>query len=152
MRQQLLEYARPICLEAGDSLLPPLQSINHTIPLKDEAKVYHWHPSKCPDALRSCWAEKRESYLKSGRWKMTHARNTSPMLLLTKPGTGTKGIPPRLRTVTDLHERNANTEKLTSPLPDMEGILRRLARKKYRSSMDGKDAYEQIRVDPTHVE
>ena len=83
---------------------------------------------------------------------MTHARNTSPMLLLTKPGTGTKEIPPRLRTVTDLRERNANTEKLTSPLPDMEGILRRLARKKYRSSMDGKDAYEQIRVNPTHVE
>ena len=34
----------------------------------------------------------------------------------------------------------------------MEGILRRLARKKYRSSMDGKDAYEQIRVNPAHVE
>ena len=104
VRQQLLEYAHPICLEAGDSPLPPLRSINHTISLKDEAKIYHWRPSKCSDALRSCWAEKRESYLKSGRWKMTHARNTSPMLLLTKPGTGVKGVPPRLRTVTDLRE------------------------------------------------
>lgn len=64
---------------------------------------------------------------------MTLARNTAPMLLLKKPGTGVKGVPPRLRT-------------------DMEGILRRVARKPYRSMADGKDAYEQIRVDPAHVE
>lgn len=62
---------------------------------------------------------------------MSNARNTSPMLLLTKPGTGVRRIPPRLRYVVDLRERNANTEKLTSPLPDMEGILRRLANKPY---------------------
>ncbi|KIM49068.1 hypothetical protein M413DRAFT_6276 [Hebeloma cylindrosporum] len=31
-------------------------------------------------------------------------------------------------------------------------ILRRAASKTFRSSMDGKDAYEQIRVDPDHVE
>jgi hypothetical protein len=34
----------------------------------------------------------------------------------------------------------------------MEGILRRVARKKYRSLMDGQDAYEQIRVVPEHVQ
>src|SRR5262249_17471590 len=49
-------------------------------------------------------------------------------------------------------ERNANTVKVTSPLPDMDGILRRVARKPYRTSMDGKDAYECIRVKPEHVE
>lgn len=65
---------------------------------------------------------------------MTSARNTSPMLLLTK------------------RERNANTVKMTSPLPDMEGILRRVSRKKYRTIIDGKDAYEHIRVVPEHVE
>ena len=74
------------------------------------------------------------------------------MLLLTKPGTGVKGIPPKLRVVCDLRERNANTKKLTSPLPDMEGILRRVSRHPYRSLIDGKDAYEQIRVEPEHVE
>ena len=74
------------------------------------------------------------------------------MLLLTKPGTGIRGIAPRLRCVVDLRERNANTEKLTSPLPDMEGILRQIARKPYRSSMDGKDAYECIRVHEDHIE
>jgi len=150
-RDHLREYAAPICVSASDTPLPPLRVINHTIPLKDESKIYHWRPSKCPDPLRDAWNEKRDAYLRSGRWKMTSARNTSPMLLLTKPGTGVKGIPPKLRVVCDLRERNANTHKVTSPLPDMEGILRRVARKPYRSLIDGKDAYEQIRVEPEHV-
>ncbi|OBZ62662.1 Retrovirus-related Pol polyprotein from transposon 17.6 [Grifola frondosa] len=151
-RGVLREYAAPICLDASDSPLPPLRAINHTIPLKDPSKIYTWRPSKCPDAHRASWIEKRNAYLKSGRWRMSTARNASPMLLLTKPGTGVKGIPPRLRVVCDLRERNANTHKVTSPLPDMEGILRRLSRKPYRTLIDGKDAYEQIRIDPEHVE
>ncbi|RPD82679.1 hypothetical protein L226DRAFT_541825 [Lentinus tigrinus ALCF2SS1-7] len=86
-RRELRQYAESICQEASDSPLPPLRAINHTIPLKDESKIYHWRPSKCPDALRPLWIEKRDAYLKSGRWRMSNARNTSPMLLLTKPGT-----------------------------------------------------------------
>lgn len=150
-RTYLCEYARPICKEASDSPLPPLRVINHTIPLKDEAKVYSWCPSKCPDVLQDIWTKKRDAYLKSGRWRMTHARNTLLMLLLKKPGTGVNRVPPRLRTVCDLCEWNTNTHKVTSPLPDMEGILRRVSRHRYRSLLDGKDVYEQIRVDPTHV-
>ena len=151
-RQELREYAAPICKEASDSPLPPLRAINHQIPLIDEHKIYSWRPSRCPDALRDAWNEKRDAYTKSGRWQMTTARNTSPMLLLTKPGTGKGGVPPRLRVVCDLRERNANTRTLTSPLPDMESILRRIARHPYRSLIDGKDAYEQIRIEPAHVE
>ncbi len=90
------------------------------------------------------WIEKRDAYLESGRWCMTNVQNTAPMLLLTKPGTGVNGVPPRLCVVCDLWECNANTHKLTSPLPDIEGILQRLSRKKYCSLINGKDAYEQI--------
>ncbi len=74
------------------------------------------------------------------------------MLLLTKPGSGVRGMPPKLRVVCDLRERNANTRKLMSPLLDMEGILRRIARHPYHSLIDRKDVYEQIRVEPEHVE
>ena len=42
--------------------------------------------------------------------------------------------------------------KRSSPLPDIDGILRRVAKGRYRSILDGKDAYEQIRVVPEHVE
>ncbi|THG93109.1 hypothetical protein EW026_g8033 [Hermanssonia centrifuga] len=152
-RQVLREYAQPIAsTDASDTPLPPLREVNHQIPLKDPSKVYHWRPSKCPEALRPLWSKKRDAYLRSGRWKMSNARNTSPMLLLTKPGTGIRDIPPKLRTVFDLRERNDNTIKVTSPLPDMEGILRRIAKKRFRSSLDGKDAYECIRIEPSHVE
>jgi len=96
--------------------------------------------------MRELWIEKKNAYLKTGRWEMTAARNTCPMLLISKAGT-----PPRLRVVVDLRERNKNTWKLSSPMPDMEGILRRVARKLYRSMIDGQDAYEQIRVIPEHV-
>jgi hypothetical protein len=57
----------------------------------------------------------------------------------------------KLRVVVDLRARNSNTKKMSSPLPDMDGILRRASRCKYRSLIDGQDAYEQIRVVPEHV-
>ena len=40
VRRHLCEYAAPICQEAGNTPLPPLRDINHTIPLKDPSKVY----------------------------------------------------------------------------------------------------------------
>ena len=52
----------------------------------------------------------------------------------------------------DLHERNTNTYKITSPLPDMDGILRRVSRAKFRSIIDLQNAFEQIRIDPQDVE
>jgi Reverse transcriptase (RNA-dependent DNA polymerase) len=70
------------------------------------------------------------------------------MLLIPKPGK----CPPELRTVFDLSERNKNTAKLTSPLPDQEGILRRAASHPFRSMIDLAAAYEQVRIEPDHVE
>lgn len=72
--------------------------------------------------------------------------NTIPMLFIRKPGTD------KLCTVVDLHERNSNTCKLSSPLPDIDRILRRVARKRYHSIIDGQDAYEQICIVPEHIE
>lgn len=149
-RQELKEYAKELCRKASDTDLPPLRAINHTIPLIDVDMIYPWRPSKCPEALRPQWVDKKASYLRSGRWKVTSNGNTVPMLLIPKPGK--KGDPPKLRTAVDLRARNKNTIKLSSPLPDIEGILRRAARARYRSIIDGQDAYEQIRIVPEHVE
>lgn len=77
------------------------------------------------------------------------ASNAVPMLLLPKPQK--PGEPLKLRTVVDLREWNANTKKLSSPLPDIDAILRKVAAARYRSSIDLTDAYEQIRVRPDHV-
>ena len=147
-REELRRYAAPLCKDMADTDLPPLRDINHTIPLIDEEKAYQWRPSRCPEMFREQWSEKRDAYIKTGQWKVTSARNTVPMLLIPKPGTK----PPQLRTVVDLRERNSNTRKLTSPLPDMEGMLRRVASKPFRTTLDLKNAYEQIRIVPEHVE
>jgi len=142
-REELIEYARPLCKEMEETDLPPLRSINHEIPLIDKEMIYPWRPSRCPEAFRPQWAEKKNAYLKSGRWKITSARNTVPMMFIPKPG-GKPGEVPDLRTVIDLRTRNANTVKMTSPLPDIDGMLCRVARAKYKSSLDLKNAYEQI--------
>ena len=73
-----------------------------------------------------------------------------PMLLLQKP-CKTKEDLIQLRTVIDLREQNKNTKKLLSPLLNIESVLRRVASKKYKSLIDGKDTYEQIRIIPEHV-
>ncbi|CAA7268279.1 unnamed protein product [Cyclocybe aegerita] len=67
------------------------------------------------------------------------------------PKPAQEGEPTRLRTVIDLRARNANTKKMASPLPDIDGIMCRVASKKYRSVLDLKDAYEQVRVEPQDV-
>ena len=150
-RAELLEYAQDLCKELGETDLPPFRAINHEIPLIDEDKIYPWRPSRCPEVYRAQWAEKKDIYLKSGRWKISSARNTVPMMFIAKPGRKIGNVP-ELRTVVDLRARNANTLKMSSPLPDIDGVLRRVASARYRSLLDLKNAYEQIRIIPEHVE
>ena len=58
--EELQKYSDPICKEVSETDLPPLQVINHTIPHIDESRTYLWQPSKCPEAFRAQWAEKRD--------------------------------------------------------------------------------------------
>jgi len=96
----LWEYAKPLCKMVNETELPPLQVINHTIPLINKNKVYHWQPSCCPEALQSQWVEKRDVYLRTGHWEITNTSNTIPMLSIMKPWK--PGEPPLLRTIFDL--------------------------------------------------
>jgi hypothetical protein len=147
-RKDLQRMAEPLCKNVEDTDLPPLRVVNHTILLIDLTKIYPWRPSKCLEVFRKQWAEKRDAYLKTGRWKITSAGDTVPILLIPKPRT----TPPQLRTVVNLRERNKDTRKLTSPLPDMEGMLRKAASKPFRSAPDLKSAYERIQIVPEHVD
>ena len=149
LRTELRKEAEDLCPDTSKAALPPMRAVNHTIPLIDEHKVYHFRPSKCPEAFREQWREKKNAYLATGRWRTATGHNAIPLLMIPKAPSsdGKRG----LRTVFDKREQNANTYKLASPLPDIEEILREVSRHKYRSIIDGKDAYEQIRVIPEHV-
>ena len=107
--------------------LPPMHTVNHTIPLMDEKKIYHFRPSKCPDAFRDQWHRKKNNHLETGRWQTAMGHNTIPLLMIPKVSTTDSQLT-GLRTVFDKHEQNANTHKLASPLPDIEEILREASR------------------------
>ena len=149
LRAELRKEAEDLCTDPSKTALPPLRAVNHTIPLIDRNKVYRFRPSKCPEAFREPWLEKKNSYLATGRWRTTTGYNAIPLLMI--PKASINGEKPRLRTVFDKREQNANTHKLASPLPDIEEILREVSKHEFRSLIDGRDAYEQIRVVPEDV-
>lgn len=149
LRQELSAEARDLCPDTAKVALPPLRAVNHSIPLINENKIYSWRPSRCPEALRQMWQEKKKAYIENGRWRIATGTNTSPLLVLPKPPKTDGSL--RIRTVVDKRQQNSNTQKLRTPLPDIETILRNVVRHEYRSLIDGKDAYEQIRVIPEHV-
>ena len=75
--------------------------------------------------------------------------NAIPMLLINKkPGPNGEL---RLRTVFDERERNANTKKMTSPLPDQQTILMNVCRHWYRILINCRDAYELCQVELADV-
>jgi hypothetical protein len=123
--------------------LLPFRSINHEIPLIDENRIYPWHLSQCPEVFRQQWAEKKNTYLKSGCWRVSSACNTVPMMFIVKPGKKVSNLP-ELQTIVDLWAQNANIVKMSSPLPNIDGVLRRVAGVKYQSLLDLKNTYEQI--------
>jgi hypothetical protein len=148
--QELLRsYAAPLCQKAEQTDLPPLREVNHRIPIIDESKAYSFRPSRCPAAFLPLWSAKRDQYIKSGRWRFATSTNAAPLMFLKKATQ--PGEPIKMRNTIDLRECNANTRKLASPLPDQRTILYRVAARKYISSIDGKDAYEQIRIEPSDV-
>jgi Reverse transcriptase (RNA-dependent DNA polymerase) len=118
--------------------------------LIDENKIYSRHSSHCPEVFRGQWAEKHDAYLKSGRWQVTLAGNTVPVLLIPKPKKK-PGEPPELCMVIDLHERSSNTRKLTSPLSNIEGMLQHVASKPFQLALDLKATYKQIQIVLEHV-
>jgi hypothetical protein len=144
----LCEEAAELCKTVSETPLPPFRAINHVIPTIDDTKVYRFRPLRCPEALKPLFEAKAREYIKSGRWKLATGENAIPMLFLPKK---TKDGTTQLRTVLDKREQNANTKKLASPLPNIEDILATVSRYKYRTLLDGKDAYKQIRVEKKDV-
>ncbi|QRV99116.1 Reverse transcriptase (RNA-dependent DNA polymerase) [Ceratobasidium sp. AG-Ba] len=147
-REELRQYGADLCKNMSETPLPPFRAINHTIPLIDENKKYRSRRVQCPKPLEPLFNKKFAAYLETKRWEYQVGTNAIPMLIMMKKSKDGKIA---VRTVLDKREINANTHKLASPLPDINDILLEVSKHKYRSLIDGKDAYEQIRVVPEHV-
>ncbi|KAJ3502631.1 hypothetical protein NLJ89_g8798 [Agrocybe chaxingu] len=103
-----------------------------------------YHSPRCPHSLREEFYEKLNRYADAGWWKASTAIQAAPVLCIPKRDG-------RLRTVVDCRQRNDNTVKDVTPLPDQDIIREDVARAKYRSKIDLTDAYEQVRVRPEDV-
>ena len=143
LRQHWLDEFADILGGVPDKL-PPLRVINHTIPLIDPEKRYRYYMPRCPDSLRGQLAEKIDRYMRAGWWEPKTVSQAAPMLCIPKKDG-------KLRTTIDCRERNSNTIKDVTPLPDQDRIRMQVAGAKFRSKIDLSDAYEQVRVVPEDV-
>ncbi len=107
------------------------------IPLIEEDKKYHYHLPRCPNALKGEFDEKVSRYTRSGVAGTTSASQVAPMMCIFKKDT-------HLHTVVDCRQRNDNTMKDVTPMPDQDNIREDVARAKYRSKIDLSDAYKQV--------
>ncbi|KZV87926.1 hypothetical protein EXIGLDRAFT_620036, partial [Exidia glandulosa HHB12029] len=86
LRQRIFEEASDLFKEAAKTPLPPMRAINHEIPLKDETKTYPYRPSRCPEALRPLWIQKKLDYLNTGRWRYAAGGGSCcPLMIIPKP-------------------------------------------------------------------
>jgi len=74
LREELHDYARPLCREDEDIPLPLFCMINYSILLIDPDKVYPWHPSCCPEALHPLWAANVEGGLQKSATTLPSCR------------------------------------------------------------------------------
>jgi hypothetical protein len=89
--------------------------------------------------------EKLNRYMDTGWWKEFPTSQASPLICLPKKDG-------RLQTVIDARQRNDNTVKDVTPLPDQDAIREDVAWAKYRLKIDLADVYEQVRVEPNNIQ
>ena len=122
-------------------VLPPLRPINHKLNLINDSLIIRHHAPKCADAYRNTLRDKIMKYCEAGWWVEAAVPSAAPLMTIPKKD-GT------LRTPIDARKRNDNTVKDVTPLPDQDMIRHDVSRANYRSKIDLRDAYEQVRVEP----
>ncbi|GAA5883412.1 hypothetical protein JCM1840_000196 [Sporobolomyces johnsonii] len=124
---------------------PPLRPINHPIPLKDvEAKIRP-RAIRIPGRYAAQWSAHLRKFVESGFWSPAALDSACAMFAVPKHDKS------QARFVVNLKPRNDNTVKMTSPIPDMKEVRNRVASHRYRSKLDFKQAYEQVRLEPESV-
>ena len=100
--------------------LPPWREVNHEIHLIDENKCYSYFTLHCPNSLHEELGAKVNCYVESGWWEPCSVRQAAPLLCIHKKDS-------KLKTIVDMQQRNDNTVKDVTPLPDQEVIQKDVA-------------------------
>jgi hypothetical protein len=120
--------------------LPPHRPIDHHIELIDEEEKIRPRAIPIPLKYEKQWRAHVLNFVETGYWSRQALDSACAVFAVPKhdPSLG--------RFVVNLQARNKNTVKRLSPIPDMKAIRTRLALHLFRSKLDFKGAYEQIRL------
>ena len=135
----LVEFGDVLCDELP-GVLPPFRPVNHHIALVDPSIKTRPRTYPMPNKYSRQWAAHRELYVSSGRWSPAALDSACAMFAIPKKDPG------EARFVVNLKPRNANTVKMHTPLPDMRSVRADVASAPFRSQVDFKAAFEQVRV------
>jgi hypothetical protein len=125
--------------------LPPFRPVNHEIKLLDAEKRIKPHTIRIPDRYSAQWTAQVCKFVEKGFWSPAALDSACSMFAVPKHDRT------QARFVVNLKPRNDNTVPLGSPIPDMVQVRHRLARAPFRSKLDFKNAYEQVRLEPDSV-
>jgi len=131
-------------LQGVPEKLPPLRAVNHEINLVEPNKKHMYYLPRCPATVRKEFQEKLNRYVNAKWWVPATGTQALPLMCIPKKDG-------HIRMVIDARQRNENTVKDVTPLPDQEVIREDVARGKFRSKIDLADAYEQVRIEPKDV-
>nr|XP_041630567.1 uncharacterized protein K02A2.6-like [Drosophila kikkawai] len=123
----------------AESGLGKTSILSHTIDVGEAKPVKQRHFPVSPAIEKLLYAEV-DRMLKLGVIEESDSAWSTPVILVQKPG--------KVRLCLDSRKVNAVTKKDAYPLPQIDGILGRLPKAVYISSLDLKDAYWQVPLDP----
>ncbi|XP_033237657.1 uncharacterized protein [Drosophila pseudoobscura] len=114
--------------------------LSHSIDVGDAKAVKQRHFPVSPAVEKLLYAE-IDRMLSLGVIEESDSAWSSPVVLVQKPG--------KVRLCLDSRKVNAVTKKDAYPLPQIDGILGRLPKAMFISSLDLKDAYWQVPLEPS---
>src|SRR5258708_16764837 len=126
-------------------VLPPMRGVNHRINMIDHNARHVTQHATCPQALEDQLRDKMAHY-EQAEWWVRRPVPTACLLMCIAKKDGS------LRTVIDMHKRNANTVLDVTPMPDMCYLMDCMVHCKYHSKIDMTDAYEEIRIKPDCIQ
>jgi hypothetical protein len=142
----LAEFSDILVSELPPDQRPPFRPVNHSIPLIDPDHKVRPKVIPIPSKYRDQFAAHANKFVESGWWLPQALESACALFAVPKAD------PTKARFVINLKPRNANTRKQHTPLPDMRSIQSRVAASPYRSKLDFKNAFEQVRVERKDVQ
>ncbi|GAA5974795.1 hypothetical protein JCM11641_007267 [Rhodosporidiobolus odoratus] len=138
--QALLERFSDVLVSELPNRLPPHRPEDHSIDLLDEEVKVKPRAINIPARYDQQWRAHVRKFVDTGYWAPAALESACSMFAVPKHDRS------QARFVINLKPRNANTRKRVSPIPDMKAVRFRVASRRYRSKLDFKNAYEQIRL------